>query len=62
MKLFTAILPAMAYADWTKPTYWEALEMANMKVNTESFQWGFPVGTKGAADWQNCGTPTSAQV
>ena len=23
--------------------------------------WGFPVGIKAAADWQNCGTPTTAQ-
>ena len=24
-------------------------------------EWGFPVGIRAAADWQNCGTPTATQ-
>ena len=60
MKLIKALLPSMVTGEWNKPTYWEALEMSKTKDRIQ--QWGFPAGNRGAADWQNCGTPTTAQV
>merc|ERR1712176_48768 len=57
MKLLKSILPVLAVAEWEQPTYFEALAMAKQRNG----DWGFPVGIKAAADWQNCGTPTTAQ-
>ena len=56
-KLLKSILPVLAVAEWEQPTYFEALAMAKQRNG----DWGFPVGIKAAADWQNCGTPTTAQ-
>ena len=47
----------LALAEWEKPTYWEALAMAKQR----GADWGFPVGVRAAANWENCGTPTAAQ-
>ena len=50
-------MPLSISADWVQPSYYDALEMAKQR----SSDWGFPVGVRAAADWQNCGTPTVAQ-
>ena len=50
-------MPLAVTAEWVQPSYFDALQMAKQR----SGDWGFPVGVKAAADWQNCGTPTTAQ-
>ena len=50
-------MPLAVTAEWVQPSYYDALQMAKQR----SGDWGFPVGVKAAADWQNCGTPTTAQ-
>ena len=56
-KLLSTLLPLSISAEWVQPSYYDALEMAKQRSN----DWGFPVGVRAAADWQNCGTPTTAQ-
>lgn len=56
-KLLSTLVPLTVTAEWVQPSYFDALQMAKQR----SGDWGFPVGVKAAADWQNCGTPTTAQ-
>ena len=51
-------MPLAVTAEWVQPSYYDALQMAKQR----SGDWGFPVGVKAAADWQNCGTPTTAHT
>ena len=51
-KLFTlaSTIAASANADWTQPTYRDALAMSKQRGES----WGFPVGVRASANWELC--------